>query len=54
MNRRRSELQTLDLASWATVAWTELDATEHNRVRRHMDAIERSASGATVRDIETC
>jgi hypothetical protein len=53
MSRRRPEFQTLDLASWPTLAWTELDAAQRSRVQRHIDAIERYASGEPVGSIET-
>ncbi|NMM04416.1 hypothetical protein HHL24_42070 [Paraburkholderia sp. RP-4-7] len=52
MSRRRPEFQTLDLASWSTIAWTELDATAHSRVQRHIDAIERYAKDEPVGSIE--
>jgi putative transposase len=53
MSRRRPEFQTLDLASWPTIAWTELDATGRTRVQRHIDAIERYANDEPVGSIET-
>jgi putative transposase len=52
MSRRRPEFQTLDLASWPTIAWTELDGTARSRVQRHIDAIERYAKDEPVRSIE--
>lgn len=52
MSRRKPDFQTVDLASWPTLTWTELDATARDRVRRHIDAIERYASGETVASIE--
>ncbi|WNC95293.1 integrase (plasmid) [Paraburkholderia sp. FT54] len=52
MSRRRPEFQTLDLASWPTIAWTELDATAGSRVQRHIDAIERYAKNEPVGSIE--
>jgi len=45
MSRSRPDLQTLDVASWPTLAWTELDATARGRVRRNIDAIERYEEG---------
>ncbi|WP_133061185.1 hypothetical protein [Paraburkholderia hospita] len=53
MNRRRPEFQTLDLTTWPTLAWTELDVAERGRVQKHIDAIERYAHGESVRNIET-
>ena len=52
MSRRRPEFQTLDLASWPTIAWTELDGTARSRVQRHIDALERYAKDEPVRSIE--
>ena len=52
MSRRRPEFQTLDLASWPTIAWTELDATGRSRVQKHIDAIERYAKDETIGSIE--
>jgi transposase InsO family protein len=52
MSRRRPEFQTLDLASWPTIAWTELDATGRSRVQRHIDAIERYAKNEPIGSIE--
>ncbi|MGF6789746.1 integrase [Paraburkholderia sp. 35.1] len=52
MSRRRPDFQALDLALWPTLAWTELDATARGRVQRHIDAIERYASGEPVGSIE--
>ncbi|MDR7009394.1 hypothetical protein [Paraburkholderia strydomiana] len=52
MSRRRPEFQTLDLASWPTIAWTELDATGRSRLQKHIDAIERYAKDETIGSIE--
>ncbi|TFE36768.1 integrase [Paraburkholderia dipogonis] len=53
MSRRRPEFQTLDLATWPTLAWTELDAAQRSRVQKHIDAIERYAHCESIRSIET-
>jgi len=45
MNRRKPELQALDVTTWPTVAWTELDAAARERFRSRMQAIERYALG---------
>lgn len=52
MNRRKPELQALDVTTWPTVAWTELDAAARERFRSRMQAIERYALGESVKDIE--
>ncbi|MGF6934295.1 hypothetical protein OKW41_003434 [Paraburkholderia sp. UCT70] len=52
MSRRRPEFQTLDLASWPTLAWTELGTAARERVQRHIDAVERYANGESVGSIE--
>jgi hypothetical protein len=53
MSRRRPDYQTLDLASWPTLAWAEFDAAERSRLQTHIDAIERYTSGEPVGSIET-
>ncbi|TCG03243.1 integrase [Paraburkholderia steynii] len=52
MSRRKPELQALDVTTWPTVAWTELDAAARGRFRSRMQAIERYALGESVKDIE--
>ncbi|WP_416365651.1 hypothetical protein [Paraburkholderia terrae] len=52
MSRRKPELQALDVTTWPTVAWTELDAAARERFRSRMQAIERYALGESVKDIE--
>jgi transposase InsO family protein len=52
MSRRRPEFQSLDLASWPTVAWTDLDTKARKIIRMRMHAIERFARGEPVSGIE--
>lgn len=52
MSRRKPEFHALDLATWPTLAFTELDATASKRVKARMQAIERYARGESVKDIE--
>jgi putative transposase len=52
MSRRKPELQALDLTTWPTVAWTELDAPARKHFRARIQAIERYARGEPVKDIE--
>ncbi|MDR5748677.1 integrase [Caballeronia sp. LZ029] len=52
MNRRKPELQTLDLATWPGVAWTELDAAARTLIETRMQAIERFARGEAITSIE--
>jgi transposase-like protein len=52
MSRRKPELQALDVTTWPTVAWTELDAAARKHFRARMQAIERYARGEPVKDIE--
>jgi putative transposase len=52
MSRRKPELQALDLTTWPTVAWTELDAPGRKHFRARIQAIERYARGEPVKDIE--
>lgn len=52
MSRRKTELQTLDLAVWPAVAWTELDASAREAVQARMDAVERYARGEELNAIE--
>jgi putative transposase len=53
MSRRKPEFQTLDLNTWPTLAWTELDPPARGRVKMLIDAIERYADGESVKDIES-
>ncbi|WP_341318388.1 integrase [Paraburkholderia sp. IMGN_8] len=53
MSRRKPEFQTLDLAAWPALAWTDLDAAQRGRVQKHIDAIERYVHGESVQSIET-
>ena len=50
--RRKPELQHLDLASWPSVAWTELTEGRQQRVRMATAAIERYARGDAIDEIE--
>jgi putative transposase len=52
MSRRKPELQALDVTTWPTVAWTELDAPARKHFRARMQAIECYARGEPVKDIE--
>lgn len=52
MSRRKPELQALDVTTWPTVAWTELDAAARKHFRARMQAIERYAQGEPVKGIE--
>ncbi|WP_224082783.1 transposase family protein [Cupriavidus laharis] len=52
MNRRKSELQALDLASWPEVAYTELDTVQQRAFERRRQALVRYAEGDSLRQIE--
>lgn len=52
MNRRKPELQALDLGSWPEVAYTELDAVQRHAYERRRQALERYARGESLRQIE--
>ncbi|MFM0124590.1 MULTISPECIES: hypothetical protein [Paraburkholderia] len=42
MIHRRPEFQVLDLATWPTLAWTEMETHQRERIKNHIDAIELS------------
>ncbi|WP_354687267.1 integrase [Cupriavidus necator] len=52
MNRRKPELQALDLGSWPEVAYTELDSGQRQAFERRRQAIVRYAGGESLRQIE--
>ncbi len=52
MNRRKPELQALDLTSWPEVAYTELDSVQRLAFEKRRQAIVRYAAGESLRQIE--
>ncbi|KVU23523.1 DDE-type integrase/transposase/recombinase [Burkholderia ubonensis] len=52
MSRRKPEFQSLDVTTWPTLAWTELDVPRSKRIKLSMQAIECYARGDRVKDIE--
>ena len=40
MNRRKPELQAIDLATWPGIAWTDLDSEARKVIRQRMHALE--------------
>ncbi|MCY1208473.1 hypothetical protein D9M68_07300 [compost metagenome] len=52
MPRRKPEFQSLDLNAWPSIAWTELDAEVREVTKVRVQAIERYASGESVKEIE--
>lgn len=52
VTRRKPELQALDLASWPSVAWVQLDRKVQELIKVRIEAIERYARGETIKDIE--
>lgn len=52
MNRRKSALQALDVATWPSVAYTELAPEKRRAIEVGMQAIQRYARGESVKDIE--
>lgn len=52
MSRRKPELQALDIGSWPSVAWTDLDTKAREVIKLRMQAIERFAQGEPVKAIE--
>ena len=52
MNRRKPELQTIDLASWPGIAWTDLDNEARKVIKQRMHALELFVQGEPVHAIE--
>ena len=52
MNRRKPELQAIDLATWPGLAWTDLDTEARKVIRQRMQALELFAQGEPVQAIE--
>ncbi|SAL34650.1 integrase catalytic region [Caballeronia udeis] len=52
MNRRKPELQTIDLATWPGIAWTDLDSEARKIMRQRMHALELFVQGEPVHAIE--
>ena len=52
MNRRRSELQTIDVSAWPTVATTEFDEAARRGFEIRRQAVVRFAAGEPVEAIE--
>ncbi|MFM0126248.1 hypothetical protein P0D73_46910, partial [Paraburkholderia sp. RL18-101-BIB-B] len=52
MNRRKPELQAIDLATWPGIAWTDLDNEARKLIRQRMHALELFVQGEPVHAIE--
>jgi putative transposase len=52
MNRRKSELQSIDLAQWPTVAYTEFDPEAKAAFQARMVAVQQYANGRSIKGIE--
>ncbi|CAM2198393.1 transposase (plasmid) [Paraburkholderia kururiensis] len=52
MNRRKPELQTVDISAWPTVAYTGFDEATRHAFELRMQAIVRYAAGESLRRIE--
>jgi hypothetical protein len=52
MNRRKPELQAIDLATWPGIAWTDLDSEARKVIRQRMHALELFVQGEPVDAIE--
>ncbi len=52
MIRRKPEFQSIDLSTWPSIAWTELDAEARGVMKLRIEAVERYARGERVKDIE--
>jgi putative transposase len=52
MNRRKPELQAIDLATWPGIAWTDLDTEARKIMRQRMHALELFVQGEPVHAIE--
>jgi putative transposase len=52
MNRRKPELQAIDLATWPGIAWTDLDTEARKVIRQRMHALELFVQGEPVHAIE--
>lgn len=51
MNRRKSELQSIDLAQWPTVAYTEFDSRAKAAFQTRMLAVQQYANGRAIKGI---
>lgn len=52
MIRRKPEFQTLDLATWPTVAYTEFDHEARRTFEARMQVLVRYARGESLKQIE--
>ena len=52
MNRRRPEFQAIDVGTWPTVAFTELDEGMRRTFERRQEAVVRYAAGESIKSIE--
>lgn len=52
MNRRKPELQAIDVSTWPTVAYTELNETARHAYEARSQAVLRYAAGESVKAIE--
>jgi putative transposase len=52
MNRRKPELQAIDIASWPTVANTEFDSAQRKAFEARRDAIMRYVRGESLKAVE--
>jgi putative transposase len=52
VNRRKSELQSIDLAQWPTVAYTEFDSKSKAAFQTRMLAVQQYANGRAIKGIE--
>lgn len=52
MNRRRAELQAIDIGAWPTVAYTELDEAARHAFEAHRQALLRYVAGDSIQTIE--
>ncbi len=54
MSRRKPEFQTLDVATWPAVAYTEFDPETRRAFEARMQALIRYARGESLKQIEQC
>jgi putative transposase len=52
MNRRKPDLQAIDVSAWPTVAYTEFDQATRNMFEKRQQAILRYVAGESIREIE--
>ena len=52
MNRRKPDLQAIDVSAWPTVAYTGFDQATRNMFEKRQHAILRYVAGESIREIE--